>query len=70
MVKFHTLALNFKDCPFGVIVTGRFRPKLGHLNERAYCKLIDRASKMLSINGSGSFLRPTSFELQKLLGFG
>ena len=70
MRKLQALALNFKDRPFGVIVTRHFRPKLGHLNERVYCKLIDRTSKMLFIKESGSFLRPTSPPLRKLLVFG
>ena len=70
MGKVHTLVLNSKDWPFGVIVTRHFRTKLGHLNERVYCKLIDRTSRMLFIKKSGSFLRPTSPELWKLLGFG
>ena len=70
MGKFHTLVLNSKDWPFGVILTRHFRTKLGYLNERVYCKLIDRTSKMLFIKESGSFLRPTSPELWKLLGFG
>ena len=43
------------------------RAKPGHLNERVYCKPIDRTLKMLFIEGSGSFLRPTIPELWKLL---
>ena len=70
MGKFHALAMNFKGWPFGVIVTRHFRPKVGHLNERVYCKLIDRTSKVLFIKESGSFLRPTSPELRKLMAFG
>ena len=66
--KFHTLALNFKDWSFGVIVTRHVRPKLGHLNERIYFKLIDRTSKF--IKESGSFLRLISPKLRKLLVFG
>ena len=66
--KFHTLALNFKDWSFGVILTRHIRPKLGHLNERIYCKLIDRTSKF--IKESGSFLRLISPKLRKLLVFG
>ena len=58
MAKFHTLTLNFKDWRFSVIVMRHFRPKLGHLNERVHCKLIDRTSKLLFTEGSGSFLRP------------
>ena len=63
----HTLALNFKDWTFGVIVTRHFRPKSGLLNEIVYCKPIDRTLKMLFIERSGSFLRPTISELLKLL---
>ena len=59
MGKFHKLALNFKDCTFGVIVTRRFRPISSCLNERAYCKAIDRKLKMLFIEGLGNFLQPT-----------
>ena len=70
MGKFHKLALNFKDWPFGVIVTRHFRPKCIHLNERVYCKLIHRTSKMLFIKELGSFLRPNSSKLRKLLVFG
>ena len=70
MGKLHTQALNFKDWPFGVIVTRHFRSKLSHLNERVYCKLIGRTSKMLFIKESGSFLRPISPELRKLMVFG
>ena len=58
----HTLALNFKDWTFGVIVTRHFRPKSGLLNE-----IIDRTLKMLLIERSGSVLRPTISELLKLL---
>ena len=65
-----TLALNFKDWPFGVIVTRHFRPKSGHLNDRLYCKSIDRTLKMLFIEGSGKFLRPTIPNLRTLLVFG
>ena len=70
MGKFPTLALNFKDWPFGVMVTRHFRRKLDHLNERVYCCLIDRTSKMLLIKEYGSILWPTSSELQKLLVLG
>ena len=59
MGKSHALAMNFKGWPFGVIVKRHFRSKVGHLNERVYCKLIDRTSKVLFIKESGSFLRPT-----------
>ena len=34
MGTFHTLVLNFKDWPFGVVVTRYFRTKFGYLNER------------------------------------
>ena len=40
--KFHTLALNFKNWPFGSIAARHFQPKSGHLNEKVYCKPIDR----------------------------
>ena len=43
----HTLALNFKDWTFGVIVTRHFRPKSGLLNE-----IIDRTLTMLFIERS------------------
>ena len=59
MGKFHTLALNFKDRLFGVIITRQFRPKPGHLNNGTI-KPVDRTLKMLFIKGSGSFLRQTS----------
>ena len=58
---FHTLVLNFKDWPFGVIVTRHLMTKLGYLNERAHCKLIDRISKMLFIKQSDIFLRVLSY---------
>ena len=47
----HTLALNFKDWTFGVILTRHFRPKSRCLNGRVYCKPIDVTSKMLFIEG-------------------
>ena len=60
---FYTLALNFKDWAFGVIVTRSFRPKSVHLNERVYCKPIDRTLKMLFSEDSHRFLRPIISEL-------
>ena len=39
---FHRLALSFKDWPFDVIVTRRFRSISGTLNESLYSKPIDR----------------------------
>ena len=66
---FHTLALNFKDWPFGVIVTRHFRPKLGHLNESVYFKPLNRTLKMLFIEGSDSFPWAMIPELWKLLVF-
>ena len=45
-------------------------PKLGHLIEGLYYKLVHRTSKMLFIKESGSPLQPTSPELRKLLIFG
>ena len=41
-ILYSTLALNFKDWPFGIIVTRHFRPKSGHLNDRVYCKPIEQ----------------------------
>ena len=67
---FHTLALNFKDWLFDVIVTRHFRPKSVHLNESVYCKPIDRTLKMLFIEESHSFLRPIIPGLWKLLVLG
>ena len=66
-ISYSTLALNFKDWNFSGIVTW---PKSGHLNDRVYCKPIDKVLKMLFIEGSGSFLRPTIPELGKLLDSG
>ena len=66
----HRLVLNLKDWIFGVILTRHFRPKSDCLNERIYIKPIDKTSKMLFIEWSGSFLRPNIFELLKLLVFG
>ena len=65
--SFNPYALNFKNWKISVIVTRHFKPKLGSLNERVYCKPIDRTLKMLFIEGSGNFLRPTFSELLKLL---
>ena len=56
MGRFHTQVLNFKNWPLGVIVTSHFRTKLGYLNKRVYCKLIDKTSKMLFIKEFSSFL--------------
>ena len=67
---FHTLALNFMDWPFRVIVTRHFRPKSGHLNEIVYCKRIDRTLKNVIHWRSGSFLRQIIPALWKLLVFG
>ena len=69
-ISYNTLALNFKDWSFGVVVTRHFRPKSGHLNDRVYCKSIDRTLKMLLIEVSGNFLRPTIPKIRKLLVFG
>ena len=69
-ISYSTLALNFKDWPFGVIVTHHFRPKSGHLNDRLYYKSINRTLKMLFIEGSGSFLRQTIPNLRTLLVIG
>ena len=55
---FHTLVLNFKDWPFGVIVMRHFRTKFGYLNERVFCKLIDRTSKMLLRNRAVFYDQP------------
>ena len=60
--KCQTLALNFDGWPFSTTVTRYFRPKLGHSNERVYCKPIDRRLKTLPNERSGSFLRPTTPE--------
>ena len=57
-ISYSTLALNFKDWIFSIIATLCLRPKSGHLNDRVYCKPIDRAKKMLFNKRSGSFLRP------------
>ena len=56
-ISYSTLALNFKDWIFSIIATLCLRPKSGHLNDRVYCKPIDRAKKMLFNKRSGSFLR-------------
>ena len=69
-ISYSTLALNFKNWPFGVIVTHHFRPKSGHLNDRLYCKSINRTLKMLFIEGSGRFLRQTIPNLRTLLVIG
>ena len=69
-IWYSTLALNFTDWPYGVIVTRHFRPKSGNLNDRVYCKQTDGTLNMLFIVGSSSFLRPTIPELRKLLVFG
>ena len=69
-ISYSTLALNFKDWPFGIIATRHFRPKSGHLNDRVYCKPIGRKLKRLLNESSGSFLRPTIPEFWKLLAFG
>ena len=55
MGKFHTLVLNFKDWPFAVIARRHFRPKLGHLNEGVYCKLINRNQKCYSLRNRAAF---------------
>ena len=60
--SYSTLALNFKDWPFGIIVTWHFRPKSGHLNDRVHCKPINLFSER-----SSRFLWPTVPELWKLL---
>ena len=65
MGKFHILALNFGGWPFSITVTGYFRPKPDHSNERIYCKLIDKRLKTLPNEGSRSFLRLTTPELWK-----
>ena len=70
MWKFHKLVLNFKNWPLDVIVTRHFRTKLGYLNVKVYCKIIDRTTKMLFIKELSRFLQPTSPELWELLGFG
>ena len=48
---FHTQAFNFKDWPFNVIVTSHFRIKCGHLNEKVYCKPVDRTLKCYLLRG-------------------
>ena len=58
-ILYSTLTLNFKDWPFGMVIIPNFRPKPGHLNDRVYCKPIDRTLKMLFSERSDSFLRPT-----------
>ena len=65
MGKFHILALNFGGWPFSITVTGYFRPKPDHSNERIYRKLIDKRLKTLPNEGSRSFLRLTTPELWK-----
>ena len=65
MGKFHILALNFGGWPFSITVTGYFRPKPDHSNERIYRKLIDKRLKTLPNEGSCSFLRLTTPELWK-----
>ena len=45
-------------------------PKSGHLNERVYCKSINRILKMLFVEGSGSFLQPTILKSEEVAGFG
>ena len=42
----HSLNLIARDLTFGITATRSFRPKLGHSNERVYCKPIPRALKM------------------------
>ena len=42
-----------------MVIIPNFRPKPGHLNDRVYCKPIDRTLKMLFSERSDSFLRPT-----------
>ena len=54
---FHTLSLTVGDWPFSI--TGYFRPKLGHLNERVSYKPIERTLKRQFKEGWGSSLRPT-----------
>ena len=53
-ILYSTLALNFKDWPFGIIVTRHFRPKSGHLNDRVYCKPIEHW-KCHSMRGRAAF---------------
>ena len=68
--SYSTLAQNFKDWPFGVILTWHFRSKSGNLSDSVYCKPIDRTSKMFFTEGSGNILRPAILDLWKLLVFG
>ena len=69
-ISYGPLTLNLKDWPFGVFVTWQFMPKSGHLNERVYCKSINRILKMLFVEGSGSFLQPTILKSEEVAGFG
>ena len=57
----HTLALNFKDWTFGVIVTRHFRPKSRRLNKRVYCKPIDRKLKTIYVHWVVGQLSTTNF---------
>ena len=65
-----TLALNFKDWTFGVIVTRHFRPKSGLLNERVHCEPIDRTLKMIYIRwGVGQLSKINYFWVMEVTGF-
>ena len=71
-MKSHQISWNLdkfriKDWPFGIIVTRHFSLKSSYLNDKEYCKSIDRTLKMLFNETSDSFLRLTIPELCKLL---
>ena len=68
-ISYSALALNFNDWPFGIIVIRHFRPKSGHINDKVYCKPINKTVKMLFNEKSGNFLRPSIPELWELLVF-
>ena len=62
-ISYSILAFNFKNWPFGIIVTRHSRPESDHSIDRIYYIIIARKLKMLFNERSGSFLRPTIHEL-------
>ena len=66
----YTLALNFKDWTFSIIVTRYFRPKSGRLNKKVYSKPIVRTLKMIYIHGWVGQLSTTNyFWVMEVTGF-